>query len=164
MISDMDIRDRIVELRRVKASELKPHPKNWRTHPVEQQDAMRGILAEVGIADAVLARETDDGLQLIDGHLRAEIAPDTEWPVLVLDVNEEEAKLILATHDPLAAMADINMDMLTGLVTELEIDNDEIQSMLADLMPPDFLPVGIDEQGRLDEKAKVTCPECGHEF
>ena len=29
---------------------------------------------------------------------------------------------------------------------------------------PDFQPVGIDEQGRLDQKAPVTCPECGHEF
>ena len=37
----MKIRDRIKELRRVKASELLPHPKNWRTHPQEQADAMR---------------------------------------------------------------------------------------------------------------------------
>ena len=35
----MRIRDRIKELRRVKASELRPHPKNWRVHPAAQQDA-----------------------------------------------------------------------------------------------------------------------------
>lgn len=29
---------------------------------------------------------------------------------------------------------------------------------------PDFQPVGIDEQGRLDQKSPVTCPECGAEF
>jgi hypothetical protein len=29
----MQIRDRIKELRRVKASELRPNPRNWRTHP-----------------------------------------------------------------------------------------------------------------------------------
>ena len=29
---------------------------------------------------------------------------------------------------------------------------------------PDFHPVGEDEQGRLDQKKPVTCPECGHEF
>ena len=29
---------------------------------------------------------------------------------------------------------------------------------------PDFQPVGIDEQGRLDQKSPVTCPECGHAF
>lgn len=29
---------------------------------------------------------------------------------------------------------------------------------------PDFQPVDIDEQGRLDQKKPVVCPECGHEF
>ena len=58
----MQIRDRIKELRRVPASELLPNPKNWRTHPVAQQDALRGVLAEVGYADALIARETPEGL------------------------------------------------------------------------------------------------------
>jgi hypothetical protein len=30
----MNIRDRIKELRRVRAGDLRPHPKNWRKHPV----------------------------------------------------------------------------------------------------------------------------------
>jgi hypothetical protein len=47
----MNIRDRIKELRRVKASELRPSPKNWRTHPQAQQDALRGVLAEIGIVE-----------------------------------------------------------------------------------------------------------------
>lgn len=29
---------------------------------------------------------------------------------------------------------------------------------------PDFQPVDESEQGRLDQKKPVTCPECGHEF
>jgi len=29
---------------------------------------------------------------------------------------------------------------------------------------PDFVPVSMEEQGRLDEKSPVTCPKCGHEF
>lgn len=45
----MAIRDRVKELRRVRASELLPNPKNWRMHPKKQSDALRGILAEVGI-------------------------------------------------------------------------------------------------------------------
>ena len=79
----MRIRDRVKELRRVKASELLPNPKNWRVHPPAQADAMRGVLAEIGYADALLVRETSDGLMLIDGHLRAEVTPDMEVPVLV---------------------------------------------------------------------------------
>ena len=43
----MHIRDRIKELRRVRASDLRPNPRNWRLHPPVQQDALRGVLAEV---------------------------------------------------------------------------------------------------------------------
>jgi hypothetical protein len=48
------IKDRIKGLRRVKASELKPNSRNWRTHPPAQQEALRGILAEVGFVDALI--------------------------------------------------------------------------------------------------------------
>ena len=41
----MKIRDRIKELRRVKASQLRPNPKNWRTHPQAQRDVLCGLLA-----------------------------------------------------------------------------------------------------------------------
>ena len=86
------VRDRVRELRRVKARDLLPHPKNWRRHSKAQADALRGLLREVGFADALLARELPDGrLMTIDGHLRAETTPDADVPVLVLDVTEEEA-------------------------------------------------------------------------
>ena len=112
----MQIRDRIKELRRVPASELIPNPKNWRRHPVAQQDALRGVLAEVGYADALIARETPEGLMLVDGHLRAETTPDSSVPVLVLDIDEDEADLMLATLDPLAAMAGRDEERLSELL------------------------------------------------
>src|SRR5215831_69102 len=99
----MQIRDRIKELRRVRAGDLKPHPKNWRVHPDAQKNALRGLLAEIGYADTLLTRELPDGsLQLIDGHLRAETTPDSQVPVLVTDLTEEEAEKVLLTLDPLA--------------------------------------------------------------
>jgi hypothetical protein len=57
----MRIKVRIIELSRVSASKFIPSSKNWRTHPTEQMDALKGILSEVGWAGAVLARETPDG-------------------------------------------------------------------------------------------------------
>ena len=85
----MKIRDRIIDFRRVKAADLRPNPRNWRTHPAAQRDAMRGVLAEIGYAGALLARRLPDGeLQLIDGHLRAETTPDAEVPVLILDLDD----------------------------------------------------------------------------
>jgi ParB family transcriptional regulator, chromosome partitioning protein len=38
------------------------------------------------------------------------------------------------------------------------------QDLIDLLTPPNFDPATADEQGRLDEKAKIKCPECGHEF
>jgi DNA modification methylase len=130
----LKIRDRIRELRRVPASELRPNPKNWRTHPQAQADALRGVLAEVGIADAVLARELEDGsLMLLDGHLRVETMGDQVLPVLVLDVNEAEGDKVLATLDPLAAMAESDAAKLDAILRDVDTGSPELQQMLADL-------------------------------
>ena len=141
----MKIRDRIKKLVRVPASELIPNPKNWRTHPEEQQNALRGVLAEVGIADALIARETEDGLQLIDGHLRADVDPSVEWPVLVLDVTEEEADKILATHDPLTMMAEVDNTMLSKLLDDVEMESADVQKMLDELPTPAAVEIEIVE-------------------
>ena len=130
----MKVRDRIKEFRRIRADQLLPNPKNWRMHPREQQDALRGVLAEVGMADAVLVRELADGqLMLVDGHLRAETTVDQEIPVLILDVNEEEADKLLATIDPLAAMAEMNKEALGDLVGNVESTNAAVADMLENL-------------------------------
>src|SRR3954454_4383739 len=131
-VTAMNIRDRVKELRRVRAGDLRPNPKNWRTHSKAQADALRGVLAEIGFASALLTRELDDGsLMLIDGHLRAETLPDAEVPVLVLDVSEAEAAILLATFDPLGAMADADEDRLGALLREIETDNAAVEAMLA---------------------------------
>jgi len=133
MGNDVKIRDRIKSLRRVKASDLIANPRNWRTHPQEQQDALRGVLAEVGYADALLVREAPEGLVLIDGHLRAGLDPEAKVPVLVLDVTEEEADKIMLTLDPLAAMAEADQQRLGELLREIETGSDAVQSLLNSL-------------------------------
>lgn len=132
----MKIRDRIVELRRVSPKELRPNPKNWRTHPKSQRDVLKGLLAEVGIADAVLAYDPGDGggLMIIDGHLRAEeLASMEEVPVLILDVNEQEADKLLATLDPVGALAGKDDEKLIELLKGVETDSEAVLSMLNEL-------------------------------
>lgn len=142
----MQVRDRIKELRRVRASELRPNAKNWRLHPASQQNALRGVLAEIGYADALVARELEDGgLELIDGHLRAETTPGALVPVLVVDLSSKEADMLLAVHDPLSAMAQADGDMLAGLVENLETDNAALRELLDSLAGSDeTLPQGED--------------------
>jgi ParB-like chromosome segregation protein Spo0J len=131
----MHIRDRIKDFRRVKADQLRPHPRNWRTHPPAQHDALRGVLAEIGYADALLARELPDGsLELIDGHLRAEITPEMDVPVLVVDLDQREAEKLLTLHDPLAGMAETNQAALAELLAQVETENDAVQTLLDEML------------------------------
>ncbi len=147
----MQIRDRIKALRRVPAAQLRPNPKNWRRHPRAQHDVLRGVLAEIGYAGALLARELPDGsLELIDGHLRAEVTPDQEVPVLVVDLDEQEAAKLLALHDPLAAMAEADQAMLAGLLNEVETDNEAVQKFLDEMLaaPESVADADNDEPAR----------------
>jgi hypothetical protein len=112
------IRNRIKELRTVKASDLEPHPGNWRTHPKHQRTALRAMLHDIGNATAIVAYEHEGKIRIIDGHLRADLQTEAEIPVLLLDVNAEEATRLLLTMDPLAAMAETNADNLRQLLDQ----------------------------------------------
>jgi DNA modification methylase len=152
----MKVRDRIKELRRVRAGDLIPNPKNWRTHPSAQADALRGLLAEIGYADALLVRETPSGLMLVDGHLRAEMTPDAEVPVLVLDVDEAEADKLLATLDPLAGMAGADADLLGELLASVQTESEAVAALLKGLAEQHPLPP---TEGLTDDDAVPEAPE-----
>src|SRR5438309_6066074 len=100
------IRNRIKGHRRVRAGDLVPHELNFRLHPDRQRTALEALYHEVGFARSLLAYELPDGrLKLLDGHLRRALDPDMEVDVEVLDVNEDEARTLLLSIDPLAALA-----------------------------------------------------------
>jgi len=113
-------KDRIKELRRVKASDLLANPRNWRKHPEAQQSAVRALLGEIGWADALIARELPDGsLELLDGHLRAGLDPDQQVPVLVVDLDDEEAGKYLLAADPISQMAEADQTALRTLLEQV---------------------------------------------
>jgi DNA modification methylase len=156
------IRDRVKELRRVPAKELLANPRNWRRHPRAQTEALRGLLAEIGYADALLARELPDGrLMLIDGHLRRDTTPEAVVPVLVLDVNKEEADKILLTLDPLAAMAESDASRIKALLETVHTDGEAVEELFRrtagqplwqQLYPQAEPPAQIDKAGELQKK------------
>jgi hypothetical protein len=111
------IRNRIKSHRRVRAGDLVPHELNSRLHPEQQRAALQALCAEVGFARSLLAYELPDGrLKLIDGHLRRDLDPDMEVDVEVLDVNEDEARALLLSIDPLAALPQTQVQILRRLL------------------------------------------------
>ena len=95
--------------------QLLANPKNWRIHPKAQQDALAGVLAEVGwVQDIIVNKRTGF---VVDGHARVALAISAgeRVPVVYVDLSENEEALILATLDPLSAMAVTDEDLLAGL-------------------------------------------------
>jgi hypothetical protein len=132
------IRNRIKAHRRVRAGDLLPHELNFRLHPEMQRNALWAVYQEVGFARSLLAYELPDGrLKLIDGHLRRDIDPDMEVEVEILDLTDEEAKVLLLSIDPLAALAE---------------NQEQIHNRLLELAPR----VSVDLQAAWDAAANAT--------
>lgn len=169
----MKLQNRVLELRRVPAKELVANPRNWRSHPEQQRKAVEEFLKDVGFADALLARKTEDGrLELIDGHLRADLMSEQSVPVLVLDVSPEESDKLLATLDPLTQMADFDRTKLDALLSEDVNRGEALEALCRQLADK----AGLYQEHREAEDSKAEevdvdafqmthrCKECGFEF
>jgi hypothetical protein len=124
------IRNRIKGHRRVRAGDLVPHELNFRAHPDNQRAALEALYAEVGFARSLLAYELPDGrLKLIDGHLRRDMDPDMEVDVEILDVNDDEARELLLSIDPLAALALTQTQLHERLLELTPTGSDDLRAL-----------------------------------
>ena len=127
-------RNRIVGHAEVAPAELVPNPRNWRSHPADQQRALAGALGEVGWVAEVLVNKTTGNV--VDGHLRIELSlarHEATVPVTYVELSEDEERLVLASLDPLAAMATAEKDALEALLAGLAPDDGALASFLAEL-------------------------------
>lgn len=131
--------------KRIKRSQLERDPLNWRVHGEQQVDALRGSLREIGFVGALLVRKKPRArsrFYVIDGHARwEEFAPNDLVPCCVVDINDNDAKKLLAVYDNVTQLADADRAMFEKLIAEVDFDNDELDQMvdaaLAD-MPAEF--------------------------
>jgi ParB-like chromosome segregation protein Spo0J len=127
-------RSRIVGHADVAPSDLVPNPRNWRTHPLDQQRALGGALTEVGWVSEVLVNRTTG--RIVDGHLRIELAlarDEATVPVTYVELTEAEEGLVLATLDPIGAMADAEADVLAELLADLEPADESLRAFIDEL-------------------------------
>ena len=124
-------RNRKVETRTVKASDLIPNPLNWRRHPEHQRSVLTGVMDQIGDVDYLKVVEVDGELMLIDGHLRADIAGDEDVDVVVLDLDEDEQKMILATFDPIGALAQAEEQPVRSLLSSIEFPEGSLGVLLS---------------------------------
>jgi hypothetical protein len=136
-------RNRIVRTGMAPLDQITFNARNWRIHPKPQQDALAGVLSEVGVVQHVIINERTGNL--VDGHLRvtlADRAGEPAVPAVFVDLSEDEEALILATLDPLSAMAATDREQLDALLHEVSTGDAAVQAMLdqlaaqAGLVPP----------------------------
>jgi hypothetical protein len=109
-------------------------PDNYRRHPRWQAETLEQILDRVGWVGPVLVSERTG--QIVDGHLRVEVAQrrgEAQIPVAYLDLSPEEERLVLATYDPLAGLAEIDQPGLDRLLADLVAGDAQLQGLLAGL-------------------------------
>ena len=108
--------------------------------------------------DRVLRQMAEDGFDI----------PPLPCALIEAKNRQEAAEKILLISSQYGKMTN---DSLEQFLSENELDlsqlNDELELPSIDLeyfRDADFDSVSASEQGQLDRKNPITCPECGHEF
>lgn len=179
------------KIKRVKITELQPDPNNLNQHTqrghtivensMRKRGLGRGILAagkgvdnpvvmagnltlekavDAGFENVILVHTTGKDLVV---NVRDDIAPNSaEAIALAIEDNESSKQSYNPDVEVLAALAQGENAVLAALRNEDKILNSVIEGM--GLKTDVFQPVASDEQGKLDERDKIKCPNCGHEF
>lgn len=166
---DTNWQNRIVGYRDVDVSEILFHPLNYRVHPTNQQDALNGVLDKVGVIQNVVINERTG--RMLDGHLRATLAEragQTTIPATIVDLSEDEERLVLATLDRITGLAIQDDQTLAELLAMIPRD-DDIDALLALLPSVDAQATGegvpVEFTAYSDEIAtEYQCPSCGYEW
>lgn len=163
-------KNRIVGSGEEKPDQLLANPLNFRVHPQGQQEALEGVLSEVGWVQEVIVNKTTG--HLIDGHLRVTLAMrkgEGAIPVKYVELTEAEEKLILSTFDPISALAATDKEKLDELLQDVSSGSMAVQQLLSDLAEKaGIIPPNV-EFKEFDESVADTveyheCPNCGHKW
>jgi DNA modification methylase len=114
--------------------QLLANPANWRLHPKAQQDALAGALDQVGWVQQVLVNRRSGFV--VDGHARVALAltrGEPTVPVLYVDLEPDEEALVLATLDPIGAMATADDEKLRALLADITVDDAGLLALLGEL-------------------------------
>lgn len=116
----------------------------------------------------------------IDGHLRGELSPDEPFPTLILDVTDDEARMLLATVDTITWLATSEVEPLENLLKAQQSTHTETQKFLDQLaqahgiiLSPmsteqEFPDPDNDDEAFPQFDAQMTneyvCEHCGYEW
>lgn len=124
-------RNRIVDSGTEAPESLAANPANWRVHPQHQKAALAGALDTVGWVQQVLVNRRSG--YVVDGHARVALAlarKEPSVPVLYVDLAPDEERLVLATLDPIGALAGHAEERLGALLADVSVDDAGLRALL----------------------------------
>ena len=129
------IRSRIVGHGDVNPEDLLANPLNFRVHPGQQMDALRGSMKELGWLKTILVNKRTG--HVLDGHARVKEALRLGLPTIpatILDLSEDEERLALAVLDPITEMATRDQAILGELLAQVPpTDDTGLQALLDEM-------------------------------
>lgn len=147
-MSDQPIqwRNRIVKHDEADPRSFLKHPRNFRIHSAQQENALEGVLDTVGWVDEVKVNIHTN--TVVDGHLRVKKAIErgqATIPVTYVDLTEEEELIILATFDQITGMARIDDEALQAVMDDIAARGDAVDAVITDVLDSiDFGALGND--------------------
>jgi len=161
-----------MEIAQIEIDTLVPYAANARTHSEAQVAQIAASIKEFGFNNPILL--ADDNT-ILAGHGRVlasrKLKRKSVPCVYLSHLSETQRKAYMIADNQLALNAGWDMDLLAvemkGLDDEgfnlslVGFGEDDLEIMINGL---NFAPGTEDDQGRLDQKKPVECPECGHEF
>ncbi len=136
----MKIKNRIIGSGEEVLDQIMFNPRNWRIHPMGQQNALKGVLEEIGWVQQVIVNKRTGNL--VDGHLRCQLAMregNKSIPVLYVDISEEEEMTVLATLDPIGSMAVTDREKMKELMNSMEEESTQIDELISEIAENNML-------------------------
>ena len=151
------------EIKYIKLSELKPHPKNPRVHPDKLITKLARSIGEFGFTNPVLV---DADNRILAGHARCKAAEKMGMesvPALVLPLTGAAADAYVIADNKLNELSSWDEAVLADLVAEIDAANFDVELTGFDPDEIDALlsPKGCVDDGFDEEKAKKTVEENG---
>lgn len=117
------------------------------------------MLDQVGFVQSIIVNRSSGFV--VDGHARVALAISKHQPsvpVVYVELEDAEERMVLATLDPLSALATSDADQLAALLDGLEPADAAVRSLLADLAPPVKKQLNPDDADLTPPDEPVTKP------
>ncbi len=150
----------------IEVDKLIPHAKNRNSHSKEQITRLAKLLEYQGVRAPIIV---DKSFVIHKGHGTLMAIKENGWataPIVFQEFeSEEQSYAFVQSDNAISAWSELDLSAINLDIGDLGPDFDlEMLGLMNFTVDPTFEPGTEAEQGKLDEKKPVQCPNCGEMF